>query len=71
MNKEMAGYPWEADEEIVEMKRKMLIAQEALAWAKEYFFARDMMNAKVHCAPLRLSPITDRVIHALETLESK
>ena len=39
---------------------------EALTWAKQMLYARDEMNAKVHCAPLRLSPITERVIMALE-----
>lgn len=103
MNKELAGYPWETDDEtgprrydkleaqlltyhrmaergvwveseaysaqqneIIELKRKLAIAYEALAWAKEYLFARDMMNAKVHCAPIRLSPITERVTAALQ-----
>ncbi len=34
---------------------------DALIWADEMFTARDEMNAKVHCAPLRLSPITERI----------
>jgi hypothetical protein len=41
---------------------------EALQWAKEMFVARDEMNSKVHCAPVRLSPITDRVILVLVQL---
>ena len=55
--------------EIYELKRQLLIAQEALVWCKEMLFARDEMNAKVHCAPVRLSPITERVIQALESLK--
>lgn len=38
---------------------------EALLWCEEYFLSRDRMNAKIHCAPLRLSPITKRVLLAL------
>ena len=42
-------------------KEKLKVAYEALRWAYEMFKARDEMNAKVHCAPIRLSPITERV----------
>lgn len=42
------------------------VQSEALQWAKEMFVARDEMNSKVHCAPVRLSPITERVILALD-----
>lgn len=45
------------------------VAQEALVWSKEMFVARDEMNAKVHCAPVRLSPITERVKMALAKIE--
>lgn len=45
---------------------KLDVAIEALQWAYECFLARDMMNANIHCAPLRLSPITERVKQALE-----
>ena len=44
---------------------------EALVWAKEFFEARDQMNAKAHCAPVRLSPITERVIGALSIYEAE
>ncbi len=49
-----------------ELCRQNSIMREALQWAYEMFLARDEMNAKVHCAPLRLSPITERVKMALE-----
>ena len=41
------------------------VMREALQWCAEYFTARDEMNAKIHCAPIRLSPITERVRQAL------
>lgn len=40
------------------------IAVEALLWCEEMLRARDEMNSKVHCAPVRLSPITERVVNA-------
>lgn len=43
-------------------------AVEPMRWAKEMLLARDEMNAKVHCAPVRLSPITERINAALEAL---
>ncbi len=43
------------------------VQQEALQWAWEMFVARDEMNSKVHCAPVRLSEITIRVQQALHT----
>lgn len=49
-------------------KEKLKVAYEALRWAYEMFKARDEMNAKVHCAPIRLSPITERVKQALECI---
>jgi len=49
---------------------KLPIAQEALAWCHEMLTERDEMNAKVHCAPLRLSPLTERVKQALVTIRS-
>jgi len=39
---------------------------ESLQWAYEMLYARDEMNAKVHCAPIRLSPITERLKIALD-----
>ena len=54
--------------ENAQLKVKLVIANEALLWAEEMFVARDQMNSKVHCAPVRLSPITERVIQAREAL---
>jgi hypothetical protein len=42
---------------------------EALVWCDEMLTARDEMNSKVHCAPVRLSPITERVKEALALFE--
>jgi hypothetical protein len=47
------------------LRQQCVAMAEALQWSKEMFVARDEMNSKVHCAPVRLSPITDRVILAL------
>jgi hypothetical protein len=44
------------------------IAVEALTWAIEMLEARDVMNAKVHCAPVRYSPLTARCREAWEAL---
>ena len=41
------------------------VMAEALLWAEKFFRSRDQMNAEVHCVPIRLSPITERVIMAL------
>lgn len=52
-------------EELIRKKDGALnIAQEALQWSEEMFMKRDEMNSKVHCAPLRKSPITERVLLA-------
>lgn len=53
------------------IETKLSVAIEALAWADEFFTARDEMNAKVHCAPLRLSPITALVKQALAKLKDE
>lgn len=37
-----------------------------LQWCYEYFLARDRMNAKIHLAPVRWSPITERLASALD-----
>jgi hypothetical protein len=42
---------------------------DALVWCDEMLTARDEMNSKVHCAPVRLSPITERVKEALALFE--
>lgn len=39
---------------------------EALKLATEFFVARDEMNAHVHCAEPRWSPITVQVIKAMD-----
>ena len=51
-------------EENDQLKTKISVAADALLWAEEMLVARDVMNAKVHCAPVRLSPITERVQQA-------
>jgi hypothetical protein len=44
--------------------------QEAALWALEHFKALDEANAKIHCAPVRYSPLTFRLAEALcEELE--
>ncbi len=57
-----AGY----DAGYAEAQVLLSIMNEALLWADEMLTARDEMNSKVHCAPVRLSPITERVKSALE-----
>lgn len=61
---DMRGHT-QVQKRISELESKLNVAQEALIWAKEMFEARDAMNAKVHCAPIRLSPITERVLQSL------
>jgi hypothetical protein len=51
-------------ESIVETR--LYYVAEALKRATEFFVARDEMNAHVHCADVRLSPITLQVIKAME-----
>jgi len=56
----------------VDHLRSLLMgAREALQWANEMFTARDEMNAKVHCSPVRLSPITERVKQALAHIDKE
>jgi hypothetical protein len=43
----------------------MDLLQEAALWAFEHFEATDRANAKIHCAPVRYSPITFRLAMAL------
>jgi hypothetical protein len=54
-----------------DLERNLAVAQEALQWASEMLMARDEMNSKVHCAPVRLSPITERVKQALTLINPK
>lgn len=49
---------------------EVMAMREALQWASEMFAARDAMNAKVHCAPVRLSPVTERVQMALVVFDA-
>lgn len=63
------GAEWMHREEVVPLQTALSVAHEALLWADEMFTARDEMNAKVHCSPIRLSPITLRVKQARELLE--
>lgn len=49
---------------------KLLIAREALQWSYEMFLNRDIMNSRVHCAPLVLSPITERTKLAISAIDS-
>lgn len=48
-----------------DLRAKLSVALEALQWAGEFFRTRDVMNSKIHCAPLRLSEITIRIDQAL------
>jgi hypothetical protein len=43
----------------------MDVLREAALWALEHFAAMDQANAKIHCAPVRYSPITFRLSRAL------
>lgn len=54
-----------------EVDALMGVMSEALQWSFEMFLARDEMNAKVHCAPVRLSPITERVQSALAAYKAR
>ena len=46
------------------------IMREAIQWSYEMLRARDEMNSKVHCAPVRLSPITERVQMSLASFDA-
>lgn len=35
-----------------------MLDPEFVLWAFEYFYHMDAANAKIHCAPVRFSPIT-------------
>lgn len=39
--------------------------RDAALWALEYFAGMDESNAKVHCAPVRYSPLTFRLAESL------
>lgn len=45
------------------------LMQEVLIWCDEFLTARDEMNSKVHCSPVRLSPLTERVKMARKQIE--
>ena len=42
--------------------------QEAALWSFQYFEAMDQANAKIHCAPVKYSPITFRLARALRAV---
>ena len=50
---------------IAQLEETLNVVQEEIIWSDQMFTARDEMNSKVHCAPVRLSPITERVKQAL------
>lgn len=54
-----------------EMDYKLRLASEALIWADEMLTARDEMNSKIHCSPVRLSEITLRVKAARKEIEGE
>jgi len=35
--------------------------QDTLMWCFDFMYYRDMMNAQVHCSPVRFSPLTTRL----------
>lgn len=43
------------------------VLAEATLWAFEFCYHRDLSNAKLHCAPVRFSPLTERLAGALST----
>lgn len=61
---ELGGNRYVAIESFQELEKENMVMREALLWCEEFFLSRDRMNAKIHCAPLRLSPITERVLLA-------
>jgi len=42
-----------------------MIERDAVQWAFEHFYHMDCANAKVHCAPVKFSPITFNMYHLL------
>lgn len=50
--------------------RALSLAEDALRWSYDYFLLRDMMNAQVHCSPLRKSEITERIFRVLDEVVS-
>jgi len=63
---DMAAHHYELQEEARKLREVVGQQHEALLWASQMLEARDIMNAKVHCAPVSLSPITERVQMALK-----
>ena len=61
----VAGIEWQKAQD----EKKIMIAKEALYWAKEMLLARDVMNSKAHCAPVKFSPLTERLRQALEEID--
>lgn len=44
---------------------------DGVLWAFEHFYHLDCANAKIHCAPVRFSPITFRLAEACVAKWSK
>jgi hypothetical protein len=61
----------ELEKETIELRVQLEKAKAALVWCDEMLTARDEMNSKVHCAPVRLSPITELVKITLRDLTQK
>lgn len=57
--------PWMQDIERVANEAVLSTLREAALWSLQHFEARDQANAKIHCAPVRYSPITLRLALAL------
>lgn len=61
---ESNGNKWVDYDSFKQYEKDNVMMSDALLWCEEYFLSRDRMNAKIHCAPLRLSPITERILWA-------
>lgn len=62
---EHLGQRYVSAKDFIRLEAQTHHMRDALRWSEDFFLARDRMNAKVHCAPLRLSPITERILLAL------
>jgi len=68
--RDMNGEKFVRLSDVTHMIKVLLVMKEALVWATEMFHARDEMNAKVHCSPVKWSPVTLRCKQALEGCKS-
>lgn len=50
---------------LYDLRGMLQILSEAALWAFEFCYHRDVMNAKVLCAPVHYSPITERLAIAI------